>query len=78
MASTTFPATAASARRWRLSDLKHSINWLYLIPALLFFIGYQLYPLPCFRFFILALPIITICARSRPILPDCKILLRHW
>jgi multiple sugar transport system permease protein len=45
MASTTFPTTAARTRRWRLSNLKHSINWLYLIPALLFFIGYQLYPL---------------------------------
>lgn len=45
MASTTFPTTITRARRWRLRDLKHSINWLYLIPALIFFIGYQLYPL---------------------------------
>jgi multiple sugar transport system permease protein len=45
MASTTFPTTIARARRWRLSDLKYSVNWLYLIPTLIFFIGYQLYPL---------------------------------
>ena len=45
MASTTFPAPVTGARRWRLHDVKHSINWLYLIPALLFFIGYQLYPI---------------------------------
>lgn len=44
MASTAFPTTAGS-RRWRWHELKHSVNWLYLIPALLFFVGYQLYPL---------------------------------
>ena len=45
MASTTFPATTTGTRRWRWQELKHSVNWLYLIPALLFFVGYQLYPL---------------------------------
>jgi len=45
MASTTFPTTTAGTRRWRWDELKHSVNWLYLIPALLFFVGYQLYPL---------------------------------
>jgi multiple sugar transport system permease protein len=45
MASTTFPPTTTSTRRWRWRELKHGVNWLYLIPALLFFIGYQLYPL---------------------------------
>ncbi|MBI1878063.1 MAG: sugar ABC transporter permease [Chloroflexi bacterium] len=45
MASTTFPTPIARPRRWRLSDLRHGINWLYLIPALIFFIGYQLYPI---------------------------------
>lgn len=42
--ATTFPTTIArSHRRWQ--ELKHSVNWLYLLPALFFFIGYQLYPL---------------------------------
>src|SRR5574341_1361591 len=45
MASTTFPTTTARTRRWRWRELKHSVNWLYLVPALLFFLGYQLYPL---------------------------------
>jgi ABC-type sugar transport system permease subunit len=44
MASTAFPTTTGT-RRWRWQELKHSVNWLYLIPALLFFVGYQLYPL---------------------------------
>ncbi len=42
--ATTFPTTVARPRR-RWHELKHSVNWLYLLPALLFFIGYQLYPL---------------------------------
>ncbi|GIK42295.1 MAG: sugar ABC transporter permease [Chloroflexota bacterium] len=45
MASTTLPTRAARASRWRWRELKHSVNWLYLIPALIFFLGYQLYPL---------------------------------
>ncbi len=45
MASTTFPTPVARTRRWRWRELKHSVNWLYLIPALIFFLGYQLYPL---------------------------------
>lgn len=42
--ATTFPTTVARSRR-RWQELKHSVNWLYLLPALFFFIGYQLYPL---------------------------------
>jgi multiple sugar transport system permease protein len=30
---------------WNWKRLRHSINWLYLIPALIFFIGYQIYPI---------------------------------
>ena len=53
MASVRFPnkvpvsslGTAARTSRERLSDFRHSINWLYLGPALIFFIGYQVYPL---------------------------------
>jgi multiple sugar transport system permease protein len=45
MASTTFPASVDRTRRERWRELKHSVNWLYLIPALAFFLSYQLYPL---------------------------------
>ncbi len=45
MASTTFPTTVTRTGRWRVSDLGHGINWLYLVPALIFFVGYQVYPL---------------------------------
>lgn len=45
MASTTFSPSTTPTRGWRWRELKHGVNWLYLIPALLFFIGYQLYPL---------------------------------
>lgn len=45
MASTTLSTSALRPRRGFFYDLKHSINWLYLIPALLFFLGYQLYPI---------------------------------
>src|SRR5262245_53654318 len=30
---------------WNWQRLRHSINWVYLVPALIFFIGYQLYPI---------------------------------
>lgn len=46
MASTTSTLTDVSAGRrrpWR--GLRHSINWLYLAPALFFFVAYMLYPL---------------------------------
>jgi ABC-type sugar transport system permease subunit len=45
MASTTYSTPAARTRRWRLNDIKHSLNWLYLLPALIFLIGYQAYPI---------------------------------
>jgi multiple sugar transport system permease protein len=45
MASTTFSPKAASPRGWRTRAMRRGINWLYLIPALVFFGGYMLYPL---------------------------------
>lgn len=44
MASTTL-STPVAQRRLRLSRIKHGFNWLYLIPALIFFVGYELYPI---------------------------------
>jgi multiple sugar transport system permease protein len=43
MASTSLPTAATRTRSWR--QLKHSLNWLYLVPALVFLVGYQAYPL---------------------------------
>ncbi len=45
MASTTFPTTFARTNRLRLTELKHNVNWLYIVPALIFFIGYEVYPI---------------------------------
>lgn len=45
MASTTLSTSAVQPRRGFFHNLKHAINWLYLIPALFFFLGYQLYPI---------------------------------
>ena len=43
MASTTFHPKVTRHRR--LSNLKNSLNWFYLLPALIFFVAYMLYPL---------------------------------
>ncbi len=46
MASTSSTVTGVSARRWRpLRVLNLGVNWVYLVPALFFFIAYMLYPL---------------------------------
>lgn len=45
MASISIPATATTTGRSRLANFRHGINWVYLIPALIFFIGYEVYPL---------------------------------
>ena len=45
MASTTFPATPDRSGRSRWHDLQSAKNWLYLVPAMFFFIGYQVYPI---------------------------------
>jgi len=46
MASTSSTVTGASARRWRpLRVLNLGVNWVYLVPALFFFLAYMLYPL---------------------------------
>lgn len=44
MASTTL-SSIAGARRSRFAWLRHSGNWLYLIPAMVFFVGYLVYPI---------------------------------
>jgi len=45
MATSTYsPETARTAPR-RFRNLKHGVNWLYVVPALLFFGTYMLYPL---------------------------------
>jgi ABC-type sugar transport system permease subunit len=35
----------AGAIRLGVKELRHSGNWIYLVPALIFFIGYSLYPI---------------------------------
>jgi len=45
MASTTPSVTTASTKRWRWRGLRDSSNWVYLLPALLFFSAYMLYPI---------------------------------
>lgn len=45
MASTTFPSTIVGTRRSMWTEVKHNINWLYLLPGLVFFIGYLVYPI---------------------------------
>lgn len=45
MASTTPSVTTASTKRWRWRGLRDSFNWVYLLPALLFFFAYMLYPI---------------------------------
>src|SRR5215471_2870487 len=44
MASITSSRQVTTAPQW-LSSLTRGRNWLYLLPALIFFIGYQLYPI---------------------------------
>ncbi len=45
MATTSYSSTAASPVRQRLRALRHGINWLYMLPALLFFSAYMVYPI---------------------------------
>lgn len=46
MADMTLRTPAAPTDRRRLpADLRHSINWLFLVPTLIFFLGYQAYPI---------------------------------
>ena len=44
MASITAPTNAPASPRW-WTTLTHGRNWIYILPALLFFIGYQVYPI---------------------------------
>jgi multiple sugar transport system permease protein len=41
--TTTTRMTGVLGFTW--SELRHSVNWIYLIPAIIFFIGYQIYPI---------------------------------
>ena len=43
MANATYNPT--KTRRWGLNTLRNSLNWVYLLPALVFFFGYMLYPI---------------------------------
>jgi len=45
MAATASRLQATRRRRERITTLKHSINWLYLLPFIIFFVGWQAYPL---------------------------------
>src|SRR6266849_6386289 len=45
MARISTSTNMAGVLGWNWKRLRHSINWLYLIPALIFFIGYQVYPI---------------------------------
>ena len=44
MASVALPDDASMWRRFRLR-MENAGHWVYLLPALIFFIGYQLYPI---------------------------------
>ncbi len=45
MAEITAPSRVAGASRINWKELRHSSNWVFLIPALIFFIGYEVYPI---------------------------------
>lgn len=45
MARVSQPTGLAGTLHLTWQDLKHSGNWIYLLPATLFFIGYQIYPI---------------------------------
>lgn len=46
MTTITSRVQASTLRRWRLADVRQSIgNWIFLLPALIFFIWYQVYPI---------------------------------
>src|SRR5260221_9092615 len=45
MAEITAPSRVAGASRINWKELRHSSNWIFLIPALIFFIGYEVYPI---------------------------------
>jgi ABC-type sugar transport system permease subunit len=45
MATTTLAPRAARTTRRYGRGLAHSVNWLYMVPALFFFLAYMLYPL---------------------------------
>src|SRR5260221_3171537 len=44
MASIASPRTTTAVPRW-LGFITHRRNWLYLLPAIIFFVGYQVYPI---------------------------------
>ncbi len=46
MTTITSRVQTSTLRRWRLADVRQSIgNWIFLLPALIFFIWYQVYPI---------------------------------
>jgi len=45
MASATLPASRVGVWQRVWYRMQHSGNWIYLVPALIFFIGYQVYPI---------------------------------
>jgi multiple sugar transport system permease protein len=45
MASATLPASTAGIWQRVWYKMQHGSNWIYLLPALIFFIGYQIYPI---------------------------------
>ncbi len=45
MASTSIPTVRVRPAQSRRAALSHYRNWLFVIPALVFFIGYELYPI---------------------------------
>ncbi|MCI0352839.1 MAG: hypothetical protein L0Z53_25745, partial [Acidobacteriales bacterium] len=45
MASATLTAEPVGAWQRVWYRLQHSGNWIYLVPALIFFFGYQVYPI---------------------------------
>src|SRR5919108_1982231 len=45
MASLTLSNSRVSLWQQIKKEIQHAGHWLYLVPALLFFIGYQVYPI---------------------------------
>src|SRR5579859_3386987 len=45
MAEITAPHSAVGASRINWKELRHVSNWVFLIPALIFFVGYEVYPI---------------------------------
>src|SRR5579859_7258836 len=45
MADVTLAGRVAAQSRFNWKELRFARNWIYLVPALIFFVGYEVYPI---------------------------------